>query len=466
MPEKTLNETGRDARVLYQKALEACQRENYDYALALFGQVLVKEPGFLDCRKQLRAAQLAKTGGSGAGGFFKKMLSGAGSSPLLTKAQFALQRGNHAEAMAIAEQVLNTDPHSSAAQRVIVTAAQALELPATVLFGLEYLVKNSPKDKAVAIEYADALTHGGGDTAHGERVLEEFLRQNPNDTDLAQALKNLSARKTLDEGGYGALEDGTGSYRDVLKNKEEAVTLEQEKKVQSSADNTTRLIEEYEGRLRTEPANLKVARTLAELYTQKGNFAGAIHLYNQIRNVAPDPTIDKAISDTSLKQLDFQITQLNPFAADFAEQSAAIQAQKQAFQLEEAKKMADKYPTDLALKYELGALQLANGKISEATAELQKAQGNPNKRIAAMNLLAQCFAKRKMYDMAARKLQEALKEKPVFDDEKKDLTYQFGCVLESMNKREEAIEQFKLIYEADVSYRDVGAKVDAYYAGQ
>jgi hypothetical protein len=37
---------------------------------------------------------------------------------------------------------------------------------------------------------------------------------------LSQALKNLSARKTLDEGGYGALEGGGGSYRDILKNKE------------------------------------------------------------------------------------------------------------------------------------------------------------------------------------------------------------------------------------------------------
>jgi hypothetical protein len=35
-----------------------------------------------------------------------------------------------------------------------------------------------------------------------------------------------------------------------------------------------------------------------------------------------------------------------------------------------------------------------------------------------------------------------------------------------MGKKAEAIEQFLIIYESDVAYRDVGAKVDAHYAGQ
>ena len=78
-----------------------------------------------------------------------------------------------------------------------------------------------------------------------------------------------------------------------------------------------------------------------------------------------------------------------------------------------------------------------------------------------MNYLAQCFAKRRMFDLAPRTLQNALKEKLVFDDEKKELIYNLGCVLESMGKKDEAIEQFKLIYEVDIGYKDVAAKVDA-----
>jgi hypothetical protein len=35
-----------------------------------------------------------------------------------------------------------------------------------------------------------------------------------------------------------------------------------------------------------------------------------------------------------------------------------------------------------------------------------------------------------------------------------------------MGKVEEAIEQIKQIYEVDIGYKDVAAKVDAYYAGK
>jgi hypothetical protein len=69
-----------------------------------------------------------------------------------------------------------------------------------------------------------------------------------------------------------------------------------------------------------------------------------------------------------------------------------------------------------------------------------------------------------MQDLAARTLQNAIREKIVFDDEKKELIYELGCVLEKMGKRNDAIEQFKLIYEIDIGYRDVAAKVDAHYS--
>src|ERR1041385_3313739 len=114
----------------------------------------------------------------------------------------------------------------------------------------------------------------------------------------------------------------------------------------------------------------------------------------------------------------------------------------------------------------MGVLYFNAGKITEAMAEFQKAKNNPNKKVAAMNYLAQCFAKRKMYPLAVTTFQDAIKEKQVFDEEKKDLVYNLGSVFEAMEKPKEANEQFEQIYAIDIGYKDVGARVDKFYGSQ
>lgn len=468
MPEKLLNEITPDLRRLYIKAGEAAQRENPDYAITLFCQILEKEPAFFDCRRALRVEQ-AKKAAASTSGFFKKMMSGAGASPQIAKAKMALGR-NPAEAMAIAEQVLNGDPNNSFAHRIIVDAAQAMELPKTAVLSLEVMVRNSPKDKGLVVEFADlAAQTGGAAAASAERALDDLVRNGGFDPDLAQAQKNLSARKTMDEGGYSKLEGGEGSFRDILRNKEEAVSLEQAQKVQKAEDTGARLIKEYEARLASEPDNVKMIRSLAELYTEKKRFDDALEMYARIKNSShgsADSALDRAIADTTVKKMDDQLSHLNPFAPDHVDQIAQIKAAKAEFKLSECKQRVEKYPTDLAIRFELGQLYFETGKISEAMGEFQKAQQNPNKRVQAMSYLAQCFAKRGINESAVRTLQNAIKEKPAFDEEKKDLIYNLGCVLETMGKKSEAIEQFLQIYETDINYRDVAAKVDAHYASQ
>lgn len=466
MAEKNINEIPRDIRMLHQKGNDAALRENYDYAIDLYNQVLEKEPAFFDCRKALRTAQMKKYGGASTG-FFKKVLSNAGSSPQLAKAQIALRR-DPAEALAIAEQILNGDPNNSPAHRIIVEAGQALEMPRTVAMSLEILIRNSPKDKDLAIQAAQALAKTG-DVARAEKILLDASRMYPNDPDLSQAVKDVSARKTLSQGGYQNLAGGQGSFRDALRNKEEAVTLEQQNRVQKNESTADRLIAEYETRLKSEPQNLKLMRSLAELYTEKKQFDLALTWYGRIKSsdmAANDASLDAAITKTKVRQFEQRTAALDATAPDYQDQVARLQAEKMDFQIAECQRRVEKFPTDLTFRFEMGALYFQAGRIGEATAEFQKAQQNPHKRIAAMNYLAQCFARRKMNDLAAKTFQNAIKEKSAFDEEKKDLIYNLGCVLEAMGKKEEAIEQFKQIYEVDIGYKDVSKKVDDYYGAQ
>jgi tetratricopeptide (TPR) repeat protein len=290
----------------------------------------------------------------------------------------------------------------------------------------------------------------------------------PNDNDLAQALKNVSARKTLNEGGYEVLADGTGSYRDILKDKDEAAILEQQNRQVQPEDKAEMLIRDYENRIKSEPNNLKILRNLAELFTQKKQYDKALEYYDRIKasDIGADASLDRGIAETRLRKFDHEISQLDPNAIDYSEKLAQLEATKQTYQLAEVQKRAERFPTDLAIRFELGQLYFRLGKISEATKEFQKAQTNPHKKIPSMNYLALCYARRGINDLAATTLQEAIKEKLIFDDEKKELVYNLGAIYEKMGKPDEAIAQFKNIFAVDSSYKDVEAKIDAYYGGQ
>ena len=464
MPEKNLNEISRELRALYDKGSVALQRNNLDYAMAIFSQVLLKEPGFYDCRESLRAAQLKKSGGTT--NLFKKVLGTAGNSPMILKGQRALASAP-IEALAIAEQILCGDPNSTTAHKLLADAALAADLPRTALLSLEMLRRISPKDREVAMELAEACMRVG-QSQRAEDIYIELMRLYPGDGSVNQAYKQLAATRTLQEGGYEAIADGKGTYRDILKDKDQTLSLEQENRQVKSEDVAVKLIEEYKERLRQDSSNLKLARQLADLYLQIKDYDRALKYYNQLLGLdgGADATLERAITETTLSKHDHALATLDSKAADHAERAAAIKAEREAFLMADCQKRAEKYPNDLEIRFELGTLYFQGGRIAEAIPELQKAQQNPHRKIKAMGLLGQCFASRAMYDMAARTLQNAIKEKLVFDAEKKDLVYALGCVLEKSGKLEEAIKQFEQIYEIDMSFKDVGTKVDAFHGGK
>src|SRR6266498_2875843 len=203
MPEKSLTAIPRPLREQYEKGLAAMQRQNFDYAIAILGQVLQREPGFYAGREALRAAQVKRAGNKS--GFLKRMFGTASSSPLLAKGQIAM-RSNPIETIQIAEQILNSDPNNTAAHKMLADAALAADLPRTAALSLEIAFKCSP-DREVALKLGQALARAGLPEG-GEKILRELAQTCPSDPGVARVLKGVSAKRTLSGGGYESLEDG------------------------------------------------------------------------------------------------------------------------------------------------------------------------------------------------------------------------------------------------------------------
>lgn len=463
MPEKSVNEVPRGLREQYEKGLLAFEKNNLDYAVALLSQVVAQEPAFLECRQALRASQFKRAGGSSRTGLFKRLLGST--NPKLVQARVAL-RGNPRDALNLAESVLNGDPNNLDAHKVLADAALTAGFPNTAVLSLEIVFRQLPKDRDVAMKLAEALTQAG-QPGRAEKILGELSQAFPNDMDLAQRYKNVAASRTMTEAGYGRLEGGQGSYRDVLRDEKQTVELEKAARVPRTGDEVVKGIALIEARLRQHPEDAQLRRSLAELYAQNEEFDRAIEQYRQLLGGEnPDPSLEKTIADLELRKLDQRVATLDPNAPEHADQKRLLESEKADLALEQARQRVARYPNDLLFRFELGQRLLEAGKVGEAIAEFQKAQNNPHKRIAAMHHLGRCFTLRGMADLAIRTFQNALKEKPVFDDEKKDLLYDLGLAFAKAGKNEEAMEQFKLIYEADIGYRDVAARVDAYYVAK
>ncbi|HYE32361.1 MAG TPA: tetratricopeptide repeat protein, partial [Methylomirabilota bacterium] len=390
MPEKTRGEMPTDVRELFQRGVEAMQRDNLDYAITLLTQACVREPGFYDARQALRQTQ-ARRNPSG-GGLFKRMLGTASSSPLLGKGQMLL-RNNPVEAIAVAEQILNSDPSNASAHKLLADAALAADLPKTAVLSLEIAYRMHPGDKTTGMRLAEALLKTN-QTPRAENVMRELEKAHPHDPDIAQLLKDVTAHRTLREGGYNALEGGEGSYRDILRNKSEAESLEQENRQVKDEDVATRLIREYEARLLREPKNLKLLRDIAELATQKKDYDKALDYYNRIINVegVNDASLERAVADVHVRKIEHAKAALNPADPAYAAEVQKLDLQKSEFLLAQAKARVDRHPTDLEARFELGELYLQTNKVSEAIQEFQKAQTNPHRRIRALYYLGQCFA--------------------------------------------------------------------------
>jgi tetratricopeptide (TPR) repeat protein len=209
-----------------------------------------------------------------------------------------------------------------------------------------------------------------------------------------------------------------------------------------------------------------VIRTIADLYLGQKDYDHALDFLQKIKasDSGNDPSLDKKIGEIALARIDRSIAALDSTDVDFEADQRELRQQRLELEIQSARQLVERYPSELQYRFDLGVILFKSGKISEAIQEFQKAQANPHKRVATLNYLGQCFAKRGMHDVAVRTFKKALDEKTSFDDEKKDLVYQLGLAHEAMGNKDEAIESFKQIYEVDIGFRDVGVRVDAYYA--
>jgi Flp pilus assembly protein TadD len=425
---------------------------------------LKQEPQFLTGRQLLRRAEVAK---QKAG---KKSFFNTSTAPIaVMKAQREIKK-TPARAIEMIEKVLEEEPYNRQANLTLKEAAVAAGWPEIGVFAMRTLLEDNPRDVKLLHELGQ-LYHQTGQSEEEVAVYNRITEIDPLDANALRLGKNASARASMSSGGWAQAE----SYRELIKDKDVAVSLEQQSRMQLTGEALEQQITELETRQRSEPMNVDVVRKLGALYEQKDDVDGAIRSYQRAVELtnSSDAGLVRKVSDLKMRSAEREITAHEEFLAGHqkkdairAKKSEELQAAKKKraeILVDDAKKRVDRNPTDLQLRFELGEHLLNAQRFREAVPELQRARQNPNARFKAMNLLGVCYRELGMLDLAMKQFEDAAKEILTMDAMKKEIVYNLGVVYGKMGEREKSLSCMKQIYEADYGYKDVAERVESSY---
>jgi len=465
MAVKTEKELSEDQRAHWLKAVAAIELRNFGYAISLLQGILKQEPQFLTGRQLLRRTEVTRLKAAK-----KKFFNVSTASVAVMKAQREMKK-DAKRAVELIEKILENEPYNKQANLALKEAAVAAGWLETGVFALQTLLEENARDTKLLHELA-RLYHELGESEREVEIYNRISAIDPADAAAMRLGKDASARDSMKSGGWAA----AASYRDLIKDKEAAVSLEQQSRMQLTEESLGRQIAEVYALHEAEPQNIDIARRLGALSEQKDDLDAAIAWYRYASDLTEgsDPGLIRKISELRVKVTEREIAALEESIANNAgdtmvltEKNSALAAAKKRraeMLIEEARKRVERNPTDLQFRFELGEHLMNAGHFREGLPELQRARQNPNARLKAMNALGRCYRELGMFDLAARQLEEAAREIATMDATKKEIVYNLGLVYERMGNREKSLACMKQIYEADYGYKDVATRVESSYA--
>ncbi len=464
MPVKTEKELGESQRAHWLKAVAAIELRNFGYAISLLQGILRQEPEFMTGRQLLRRTEVSRHKAA------KKTFFNISTAPLaVMKAQREVKK-DPKRAVEMVEKVLEEEPYNRQANLVLKEAAVAAGWPEIGVFALRTLLEEHPRDAKLLHELG-RLYHDMGLSNEEVETYNRLTDADPLDAEALRLGKDASARASMTSGGWTQAE----SYRDLIKDKNLAVALEQQGRMKSTGESLDQQIAETYQRHEAEPQNVDLARKLGTLNEEKADVESAIAWYQYAVDLTngTDAGLTRRVSDLKMRRSDQDITELEAFVASHgpddetyaqrAEELRVARKTRAELLIEEARKRVERNPTDLQVRFELGEQLVNAGQFRDALPELQRARQNPNARLKAMNLLGRCYRELKMMDLAMKQLEEASREIVSMDVMKKEIVYNLGLVYEEMGEREKSLSCMKQIYEADYGYKDVAERVESSY---
>ncbi|MFW5997008.1 MAG: tetratricopeptide repeat protein [Lentisphaeria bacterium] len=469
---KKISDVPSSVKKMLERADQAIKQQNYSYAFEILRNVLLSEPGLTEARiKKLRHAQLAKIGHKGS--IIRQITAMIKTAWIVfVQGPAALRKQDYAKALDLAEKAMNVDPTVLTTLNFLARATKEAELIEEAVNAMEVAVKFHPNNIDALKQLAE-LYQEQGQATKSVQILQHLQSIKPNDLDAQAKLKHATALAAMEDAQW----EEADSYRDLIRDKDQAQALEQEARI-TPRDKETRedMIKNMEEKIASEPTSANY-RKLAELCQQNEEFDKAIEAYKKVLELSSgiDPGIDAAITDCINEKYNHQIAELRKQAEaepdkaeEYNRQIKELDDERNKTLLEKLENRVENYPNELQYRFELGEMYFTVGQIDKALNEFQHSQRNPNLINRSKLYMAKCLLRKGMPDLAIERLNEVLEKSrdKMREDTLKEMLYELVSAYEHKNEYDKAMENLKELYSIDVNYKDVASKMEKYYKSE
>jgi tetratricopeptide (TPR) repeat protein len=473
----------------FERANQVVTTGNYDYAIHLLLDCCKLDPGNLIYRQALRRTEKAKYRNNLRGSLLARWTSW----PLRARLKAALRSGDYLKVLEFGERILTKNPWDVGAQMDMSDAAEVLGLLDLAIWNLEQGRQKSAFDAHLNRALAHLYEKRGNFTQ--AIALWELIRKvKPGDQEAQQKIKNLAADDTIARAGYRASIQAQEAPNEEASAGEAGQSAAPRRKKEAT-DEMPAWWQEQSGtpptptaNVETPPANDRLEREAAPLRARLRDDPTSLYLFLQLSAVyrrgdnlekaravlqeGLGPTGNAFELSVQLADLDIEPFRRNlaiaeeklkaePDNADLRRLRTRLRKEINSRELELYRQKADRYPTEMSHRYEVGVRLYRAGQLDEAIRELQAARVDPRSRWQALLTLGLCFKARNNWRLAERNFEEALKNLPAGESEhRKEILYELAAGSAEANELNKAIDMGTELANIDFSYRDIGKLLD------
>lgn len=464
MQPKSVKEVSERVKGFYEKAQQAAGQRNFDYSIEMFNTALKHCPEFRDARLELRKIEMDKIGNK-VSGTRQAWIATKSTMTLNVKGPGFIKKEEYGSAFEVAESVLAKDPTVPGALKLLAKAAEEGNYEWLAIDTLEFYLKIHSKDVSTMRWLVELYL----DNSRGEdavNVCHKMRRLDPDNGEVQSLLKNAMARSAMDKSSW--MEDEKKATGAVEKTEEDGSKTAPPK----PKDATQQLIKKYETVLEDGNDTVDVRKKLARNYIKAALYDEAIEQLEACNGMGgqTDPGVQNMMFQAVDLRFEKAIKAWEAYGdkgeseeTQAYQEISKLEGQRSDYRLLRARERAVTYSNDPNIHMELAMILWERQETDEALVEFQKAQGSPRHRKKATLHKGKCFALKEQHDIAIKEFELLISEMPEMSKDKLDAIYELAGSLKELSRDEESMEQYKLIYQEDVSYRDVKEIMDGSY---